>query len=250
MPVHDAAATLGQALRSVQAQTHTDWELLAVDDASTDDSWDILTAAASEDDRIGPIRSDEPLGAAGARNRAIEQARGSWVAFLDSDDMWLPSKLTDQLAFGAETGAALTFGSYYKVEAEYDGEAAAFVPNGRLIEALPAVTYRTMLQANFIGCLTAMYNRDRLGTRLMPDLRKRQDYALWLSILRDGGTARGMTEPLALYRAARPGSLSENKVELVRHNWHLYRKVEGLSAVRSAMSLTTATIRSVRNGRV
>lgn len=250
MPVHDAAATLGQAIRSVQAQTHTEWELLAVDDVSTDSSWGILTGAAATDDRIAPIRSDEPLGAAGARNRAIQQARGGWVAFLDSDDMWLPAKLTDQLEFGAETGAALTFGSYYKIEAGYDGEASGFVPNGRLIEALPSVTYSRMLQANFIGCLTAMYDRDRLGTRLMPDLRKRQDYALWLSILRDGGAARGMSTPLALYRAARPGSLSENKSELVRHNWHLYREVEGLSVIRSAMSLATATIRSVRNSRV
>lgn len=107
-----------------------------------------------------------------------------------------------------------------------------------------------MLRANYIGCLTAMYDRDRLGTRLMPELRKRQDYALWLSILRDGEIAHGLPEPLALYRAARPGSLSEDKRELVQHNWHLYREVEGLSVPRAASSLVTATLRSIRNGRI
>lgn len=250
MPVHDAADTLGQAVRSVQGQGHADWELLAVDDVSSDDSWEILRAAAEDDERIVPIRSADPLGAAGARNRAIEQARGSWVAFLDSDDMWLPTKLSTQLEFGVRTRAALTFSSYFKIDAGFDGDASDFVDNGRLIEAPPSLDYRRMLRANYIGCLTAMYDRDRLGTRLMPELRKRQDYALWLSILRDGEIARGLPEPLALYRAARPGSLSEDKRELVQHNWHLYREVEGLSVPRAASSLVTATLRSIRNGRI
>jgi teichuronic acid biosynthesis glycosyltransferase TuaG len=250
MPVHDAEDTVEQAIRSVQAQTMTDWELLAVDDASSDRSWDVLTRFAGDDERIVPIRSEEPLGAAGARNRAIERARGRWVAFLDSDDLWLPGKLDAQVAFGDSTGSALTFTSYYKVDAEFDGEAADFRPNGRIIAARPSLTYDTLLEANYVGCLTAMYDRERLGTRLMPDLAKRQDYALWLSILREGGSASGMPEPLALYRAARPGSLSENKRELVAHNWRLYREVEGLSVLRSLRSLATATMRSIRNGRV
>lgn len=250
MPVHNAATTLGQAIRSVQAQTHTDWELLAVDDASTDTSWDLLHAAAADDARILPVRSPDPLGAARARNRAIDRARGAWVAFLDSDDMWLPTKLERQLAFGDDTAASLTYTSYYKIDADHADDATDFVPNGRIIAARPSLTYEAMLEANLIGCLTAMYSTAHLGKRLMPDLPKRQDYALWLSILRDGVTARGLTEPLALYRAARPGSLSENKVELVRHNWYLYRKVEGLSRLQSARSLATATLRSVRNSRI
>lgn len=250
MPVHDAAATLRQAVESVQAQTLTDWELLAVDDVSSDASWEILQSLAAEDDRIVAIRADHPLGAAGARNRAIERARGRWVAFLDSDDLWLPTKLATQVDFGSRTGSALTFTSYYKVDADFDGAATAFRPNGRLVRALPSLTHSTLLRANYIGCLTAMYDRERLGTRLMPDLPKRQDYALWLSILRDGGTASGLSEPLALYRAARPGSLSENKRELVRHNWRLYREVEGLSIPRALLSLATATLRSIRNGRI
>lgn len=249
MPVHNAAGTLGQALRSAQAQTHTEWELLAVDDASDDESWELLSAAAAADERVVPIRSTEPLGAAVARNRAIERARGSWVAFLDSDDLWLPTKLERQLAFGAETGAPLTYTWYYKVAADFAGDAADFQPNDRVIRAPEELTYRRMLRANYIGCLTAMYDRDRLGARLMPELRKRHDYALWLSILRDGHVARGLPAPLALYRAARPGALSEKKLDLVRHNWQLYREVERLSVPRSVLSLATATLRSVRNGR-
>jgi len=250
MPIHNAGTTLGQAVRSVQAQHHAEWELLAVDDASSDDSWDVLTAVASSDQRVIPIRSDEPLGAARARNVGIERARGRWVAFLDSDDMWLPTKLVDQVAFGADSDAPLTYTSYYKVEAGFDGDAEDFVPNGRLIRARSSVSYSTMLQANFIGCLTAMYDRQRLGTRFMPDLPKRQDYALWLSILRDGEIARGMAEPLALYRAARPGSLSKNKLDLVQHNWRLYRRVERQSVMRSARALATATLHTIRNGKI
>jgi glycosyltransferase involved in cell wall biosynthesis len=185
-----------------------------------------------------------------ARNRAIARAGGSWVAFLDSDDLWLPGKLERQLAFARDTRAVLSFSSYYKVPAGYAGEAADFEANDRVIRARDHLTYRRMLDANYIGCLTAMYDRDVLGTRLMPVLRKRQDYALWLSILRDGHIAHGIQQPLALYREARAGSVSGNKLSLVRYNWQLYREVEGLSLPRSVRSLATSTARSVLNGRI
>lgn len=185
-----------------------------------------------------------------ARNAAIERTTGSWVAFLDSDDLWLPDKIERQLEFAQSTRAMLSFSSYYKVPADYDGEAADFEPNGRIVPARYHLTYRTMLNANYIGCLTAMYDRERLGTRLMPELRKRQDYALWLSILRDGHVAHGIQEPLALYREPREGSVSGNKLSLVRYNWQLYREVEGLSLPRSARSLATSTARSLLNSRI
>src|SRR5690606_41307787 len=179
MPVHNAAGTRRQAVRSAQAQTHTEWELLAVDDASDDESWELLSAAAAADERVVPIRSTEPLGAAVARNRAIERARGSWVAFLDSDDLWLPGKLERQLAFGAETGAPLTYSWYYKVGADSAGDAVDFQPNDRVIRAPGELTYRRRLRANYNACLTAMQARHRLCARMIPELRRRQCYEPW-----------------------------------------------------------------------
>ena len=250
MPVHNSAATLGASIRSVLAQTHTDLELLVTDDASSDDSMDLLREFARQDERVLPEAAPEQGGAARARNLAIARARGGYVAFLDSDDMWLPTKAERQLDFAATAGAPLTFTSYFKVDAQYDGEAADFVPNGRVVQARKNVGYRAMLIQDHIGALTAMYDRTVLGTRLMPDMPKRQDYALWLSIMRDGTVARGLQEPLAVYRAQRPGSLSSNKLGLVRYNWQLYREHERLSTPRSTLALSGAAWHSVRKGRI
>ncbi|MGW4518905.1 glycosyltransferase family 2 protein [Streptomyces sp. NPDC004393] len=250
MPVHNSAATLGASVRSVLAQTHTDVELLVTDDASTDGSMDLLQDLARQDERVRPQAAPEQGGAARARNLALARARGEYVGFLDSDDMWLPEKLERQLAFAAGGDAPLTFTSYYKVAGDFTGEACDFTPNGRVVAARARVTYRDMLVQDHIGALTAMYDRTVLGTRLMPDMPKRQDYALWLSIMRDGHPARGLPEPLAVYRAGRAGSLSSNKLALVEHNWRLYRKHEHLSVPRSTLALTGAVWHSLRKSRI
>lgn len=250
MPVHNSAATLGASVRSVLAQTHLDLELLVTDDASTDDSWELLTDLAHADERIKPAKAPRQGGAAVARNLAMQRASGDYVAFLDSDDLWLPAKTERQLEFAAGAGVPLTFTSYYKVEATYDGDAATFTPNGRVVRARDRVDYDAMLRQDHIGALTAMYDRRVLGTRLMPDMAKRQDYGLWLSIMRDGAHARGLDEPLAIYRAGRAGSLSSNKLALIPHNWALYRKHESLSLPRSARALAGAAWHSLRKGRI
>lgn len=250
MPVHNSSATLGASVRSVLAQTHADVELLVTDDASTDGSLEMLHELARQDERVRPEAAPEQGGAAKARNLAMARARGEYVAFLDSDDMWLPAKVERQLAFAAQGDAPLTFTSYYKVDGDYTGEARDFTPNGRVVEARSRVTYRDMLAQDHIGALTAMYDRAALGTRLMPDMPKRQDYALWLSIMRDGNPARGLQEPLAIYRAGRAGSLSSNKLALVEHNWRLYREHEHLSVPRSTLALSGAVWHSLRKSRI
>ncbi|MFJ8043289.1 glycosyltransferase family 2 protein [Kitasatospora sp. NPDC096147] len=250
MPVHNSATTLGASVRSVLAQTHADVELLITDDASADGSMDLLQDLARQDERVLVEAAPEQGGAARARNLALARARGEYVAFLDSDDMWLSEKLERQLAFAAAGDAPLTFTSYYKVDGDHEGEARDFVPNGRVVEARQRVTYRDMLTQDHIGALTAMYDRSALGTRLMPDMPKRQDYALWLDIMRDGHPARGLQEPLAVYRAGRAGSLSSNKLNLVGHNWRLYREHEHLSLVRSTRALAGAAWHSVRKGKI
>lgn len=250
MPAHNATDTLGASVRSVQAQSYSDWELLITDDGSGDDTWAQIEQLAADDERIRPQRLPVSGGAARARNASIARARGNFVAFLDSDDMWLPEKLQRHVAFAATARTPLTFTSYYKVDGDYHGEAATFVPNGRIVWARPEVDYQAMLWQDHIGALTAMYARDVLGTRYMPDLRKRQDYALWLDIMRDGVIARSLREPLAIYRSGRTGSLSSGKVALIPHNWALYRRHEQLSLPRAALALGGAAWHSVRKGRV
>lgn len=250
MPVYNTAHTVGSSMRSVMGQSFSDWELLVVDDASTDESWEQIERTGSTDDRIRTFRSMRQLGAAGARNCAIAHASGQYIAFLDSDDMWLPHKLERQLRVFTLTHAPLTYTSYYKIAADYDGEASRWQHNSRIVYAPAGLTYRQLLRENRIGCLTAMYDRGILGTRLMPDLRKRQDYALWLSILRDGGMARGLAEPLALYRQQRHGSLSGRKLDLVRHNWRVYRGSEQLSVPHSTWALANTTVRATLKSRI
>ncbi|WP_346075860.1 MULTISPECIES: glycosyltransferase family 2 protein [Actinomycetes] len=250
MPVYNSAATLGAAVRSVLTQTHSDLELLVTDDQSSDGSMDLLREFAEQDERVLPEPAPERGGAGRARNLAIQRARGDYIAFLDSDDMWLPEKTEKQLAFAADGDAPLTFTSYYKMDADYDGESTDWVPNGRVIRAREHVDYRAMLRRDYIGALTAMYDRNVLGMRLMPEMRKRQDYALWLSIMRHGADARGLAEPLAVYRAHQAGSLSSNKLSLVQYNWALYREHEHLSVPRATVALTGAVWQSLRNSRV
>lgn len=250
MPVHNAAATLGSSVRSVLAQTHSDLELLVTDDASKDGSPELLAELAATDERLRFRPAPERGGAARARNLAIERARGDYVAFLDSDDMWLPEKLERQLDFARLAQAPLTYTAYYKIDGDHTGEAAEFSPDGRVVRARSHVGYREMLLQNHIGALTAMYDRNRLGRRMLPDIRKRQDYALWLSIMRPGITARGLDEPLALYRYQRAGSLSSNKLSLVPYNWSVYREHEQLSLPWSVRALAGATWHSLRKARI
>lgn len=239
MPVYNSAVTLGAAIRSVLTQTHSDLELLV-----------LLMEFARQDKRVLPESAPERGGAGRARNLAIERARGDYVAFLDSDDMWLPEKIERQIAFAATANTPLTFTAYYKMDADYDGESTDFIPNGRVVRAREHVDYRAMLIQDHIGALTAMYDRTVLGTRLMPEMPKRQDYALWLSIMRDGSDARGLPEPLAVYRAHRAGSLSSNKLSLVPYNWSLYREHERLSVPRSTRALAGAVWHSLRKSRI
>ncbi|CAM5651787.1 glycosyl transferase [Streptomyces tanashiensis] len=250
MPVYNSAATLGAAVRSVLSQTHSDLELLVTDDKSSDESMDLLMDFARQDERVKPESAPEQGGAGRARNLAITRAQGDYVAFLDSDDMWLPEKTERQIAFAAEGDAPLTFTSYFKMDADHAGESTDFVPNGRVVSAREHVDYQAMLVRDYIGALTAMYDRNVLGTRLMPEMRKRQDYALWLSIMRDGADARGLAEPLAVYRAHQAGSLSSNKLSLIPYNWELYREHEGLSVPRATRALAGAAWQSLRNSRI
>ncbi|CAN5691500.1 glycosyltransferase family 2 protein [soil metagenome] len=224
-PVWNAAATLGETVASVRAQSMPDWELLLVDDGSADGSRALAEALAAGDGRIRLLGWGARQGAAAARNAAIRAARGRFIAFLDADDLWYPEKLAAQLGFMAAGGHGFVFSAYRRI-AE-DGRPLGIVrPPARVL-------YRDLLKGNVIGCLTAVYDTARFGKVEMPSLARRQDFGLWLELLRRSGeAAHALPEVLADYRV-RAGSLSADKRAAARATWALYREHERLSLPRA-----------------
>lgn len=235
MPAFDAVATVEGAIDSVRAQTYRDWELVVVDDGSRDGTHDAVRRAVGDDPRMTVLRHGTNRGAAAARNTALAAARGRRIAYLDADDLWLPEKMERQVAFMERTGAALSYCGFWR-DAPGRRRRAVAVP--------PTVTREALLGGNVIGCLTACYDRAHLGDRPMPPLPLRQDYALWLDILRDVERAHGLTEPLAVHRVRR-GSLSSGRIRATLATWRMYRRHVGLSPARSAACLASHLIRRV-----
>ncbi len=223
-PTYNAARFVHETIRSIQRQTCGDWEMLITDDNSTDATPALIDQIASEDGRIRVFKLNTNSGAGVARNNSIKQAQGRYIAFCDSDDQWMPDKLERQIAFMQKHDLALTYASYTRIDEE--GK-----PVG-LVHCRPRLSYQDMLRNNYIGCLTAMYDTDKVGKVYMPDIRKRQDWALWLKIIKEHGDARGLDETLAIYRA-RSGSISSNKLEMVKYNWIIYRDLERLGLIRT-----------------
>lgn len=235
-PVWNAAATLTATIASVQAQTRPDWEMLLVDDGSTDGSRALAEALAAVDPRLRVLALGANRGPAAARNAGIRAARAGRIAFLDADDLWYPAKLARQIAFMDAHGHAFVFCAYRRID-------AAGRPLG--VVAAPArVTRAEALRGNVIGCLTAVYDADLLGKVEMPDLARRQDYALWLKLLARV-PAHGLPEVLADYRLS-PGSLSADKRVAARATWEVLRRVEGLGRARAGWYFAHYAARALR----
>lgn len=229
MASYNSALFLEEAVGSVLGQSFQNWELIISDDASDDDTVAIARRFSAQDSRIRLMTSDVNQGAAVTRNKAIEAAKGRFIAFLDSDDVWLPEKLERQIPFMKENGFALTHTGYRKIsESGQDLQRDVVSPD--------ALSYEMLLKSNAIGCLTAVYDSKILGKIYMPLIRKRQDYGLWLSILRQGHMAYSLPDILALYRV-RTGSISSNKIEMLHYNWRLYRNIERLPVHKAAYYL-------------
>ena len=227
-PVWNAAATLAEAVASVRAQTRSDWEMLIIDDGSTDGSRGLAERLAAEEPRIRVLGWTDRRGAAAARNAGIRAARGRVIAFLDADDLWRPEKLERQLGYMEATGAPFTFAAVRRIDA-----------SGRPLGILPVparVDRATLLKGNVIPCQTAAFDRVHYGPVEMPPLPRRQDYGLWLTLLAEGGEAHGLPEVLADWRM-RPGSLSANKLVAAAGTWRVYREVAGLGRGHAAWRL-------------
>lgn len=219
-PSYNSASFIAATIESILLQTYPYWELLITDDGSTDRSVEIIERYIQKDSRIKLFRLEKNCGAGVCRNRSISEATGRFIAFCDSDDRWLPEKLEKQLAFMREKDCALSYTSY--LTCNESGKISGIII-GRRRE-----TYFSMRCDNGIGCLTAIYDTEKVGKAFMPELRKRQDWGLWLTILRDCGVAYGLKEPLAIYRI-HSNSISKNKSSLVKYNLSVYKTVLGYS---------------------
>jgi teichuronic acid biosynthesis glycosyltransferase TuaG len=224
-PAWNVERVIGETIESVQAQTVADWELLIADDCSTDNTAAVIESYAAKDQRIKLIRQPRNGGPALARQAAIEQAQGRFIAFLDSDDLWLPSKLERQVAFAREHRAALSFTAFRRINK--DGSTT-----GRLIPVPVSLNYEQLLKNTSIATLTAMVDRDIAGHVAMKN-EPYDDFCLWLSILKPGHVAWGLNEDLARYRVG-GASVSSRPLRSAGWVWHIYRNVERLSPVKSA----------------
>lgn len=240
MPTFNSAAVLERAVTSVRCQSYTNWELLIVDDKSQDDTASISKTLATQDNRISVSVQETHLGAAATRNRAISCASGRYIAFLDADDEWLPAKLSSQVSTMQESGAALCYTGFWRQKFGSN-------QNKRCVHVPPKITRKFLLRGNVIGCLTAIYDRDQLGTVFMPILHMRHDFALWLDILARVDSAVGIDLPLAIYHQS-PNSLSANKWHAQLWTWRVYRFHLGLPRHLAVFYLLSHLFRRVARG--
>lgn len=240
VPVYNIEKYIRETIDCVRKQTYENWELLLVEDCSTDNTVKVIEdyLVKLRDERIRLIRQDANVGAARTRNRGLEEARGRYIAYLDADDLWLPDKLEHQLIFMEKKQAAFSFTSYEFADEEGRG-------TGKVVKVPETLAYKEALKNTTIFTTTVMFDTDKISKELltMPVI-KSEDTALWWKILRNGYEAYGLDENLVKYRRAGK-SLSSNKLEAVRRIWNLYRKAEGMGVMSSAYHFCFWAVRAV-----
>ena len=227
-PVYKAERVIGETIRSVLAQSYCHWEMIVVDDCSPDHSEQIIHQLAAEDSRIRYHRLERNSGAAVARNTAISLAKGEYLAFLDSDDLWAPEKLERQLAFMTEHHAAFSFTRIQMIDAE-----------GKIVKAdvpIPdKADYKYLLRHTVIATSTVIVNRRQAGDFSMPLRRGGQDYATWLQLLRTTDYAYGLNECLTSYRTGGQ-SLSSNKFKSIQQVYTIQTEDEHIGRLTAAFN--------------
>jgi teichuronic acid biosynthesis glycosyltransferase TuaG len=232
-PAYNAERFLRATFASVQSQSFGDWEMIVVNDGSKDDTAGVGEALSKQDSRL-KFHSQKNAGPAAARNLALSKARGRFIAFLDSDDIWLPRKLETQLEFMTSKNAAISFTQYRRFIDEPSN-------TGRLIDVPETVTYRQLLSHNVIATLTTMVDRDQSGPLQMP-IAGYDDFALWLSILKKGFPGFGLKQDLSRYRIV-PGSVSSKKLRAAKWVWEIYRDHEHLTLPYAAFQFAQYAVK-------
>ena len=214
-PCYNASSFISQTIESVLAQSFDDWEMLIVDDCSQDDSSVIIRNYRDKDSRIRYLRTDKPSGSPTVpRNIGIREAKGRYITFLDSDDVWLPNKLKEQLKVFSGSDVAIVFSNYEKIG--FEGERT-----GREVIAPSIVDFQLLLKGNCLGCLTVMYDTEQTGKMFFKEIGH-EDYVCWLSILKQGYKAQNTNTVTALYRIG-GHSISSNKLRAMRWQWNILR---------------------------
>lgn len=233
-PAFKAAAVVEQTMASVLAQTHTNWEMWVVDDCSPDDTRAVVATWCQRDPRIHLIALARNGGPAAARNAALAAATGDWLAFLDSDDLWPPDKLTRSLTHAKASGAALVYTGYRRISA--DGQTT-----GRYIAAPPTLTYRQLLGNTAIATSTVLIDRRQTGDIRMASVYY-DDFVCWLGLLQRGLRASGLNEDLMRYRVMGQ-SVSRNKRNSAKQVWRIYRQNEKLNLLQAAWYFLNYAVR-------
>ena len=238
MPAYNAAQFIEAAIRSVIAQTVTDWELLVIDDGSRDDTCKIVEALSAQDSRVQLLRNAHNMGVANTRNRGLSLCRGEFAAFLDSDDIWLPEKLQKQLDLLEKTGASLCYTAYGIMDVAGNPSRGDYL--------VPAkADFRKLLMENVIGCSTVMLRRQNTGHYRFETTLHHEDYALWLRMLKDGILAAGCTEVLVKWRLVE-NSRSFDKRKSAHSRWVIYRDYMKLPLHQSLWAFGNYAFASVK----
>ncbi|MFD1609364.1 glycosyltransferase family 2 protein [Oceanobacillus luteolus] len=238
-PAYNSERFIGETIESVLNQTYTDWEMIIVDDCSSDNTREIVERYKQQDPRIQLHVLDENSGSAVARNTAMKHAQGRYIAFLDSDDRWLPEKLEKQLEFMQKKDIAFSFTTYVRMQE--DGTRTNAISN-----TPEYVDYDDLMKRCVIGCLTVMIDREKTGHMEMVNIRTRQDYAYWLALTRKGFLAYGLPEILAEYRLV-GNSISSNKWKAAKRNWYVFRQVEEQSLPKSIWYFAHYVVLSIKD---
>lgn len=232
-PTYNSSNYIERMIESIQKQTYTNWELLITDDCSSDETIELINCYRQKDKRIKLFQLEKNSGAGEARNFSISKATGRYIAFCDSDDIWKPNKLELQINFHKENGYLFTYTSYEIVD-----ELAQLVGIEICQEKL---NYDSLIKNCGIGCSTCMYDALILGKMYFPTIRKRQDWALWLKIIKKTDFAYGLTQVLTTY-TKRADSISANKLTLIKYNYMIYHDIEGFSHLKSSWLFITQFI--------
>ncbi|MGL6107517.1 glycosyltransferase family 2 protein [Romboutsia sp.] len=224
-PVYNAESFLSETIKSIKNQTYKNWEMILVDDCSKDNSANIIKEFQNTDDRIKYIKLEKNSGASVSRNTGIKNSKGRFIAFVDSDDLWNPEKLEKQVGYMLKDKLGFTFTSYRYMKE--NGELT-----NKVARAPQKIDYEGLLKNTIIGCSTVVIDRNVVGDFEMPLVRRGQDTATWLKILRNEKYAYGIEEDLVNYRLV-GDSLSSNKVKAMKRTWNTYRNVENLGIFKS-----------------
>lgn len=225
-PSFNTANFIGLTIESVLAQTYQNWEMIIVDDASTDNSKGVIGSYASRDSRIKPVFLTENKGQGNARNIATEKAIGRFITFLDSDDILVSTKIEKHVQFMLSQKAVFSHTSYGFIDENGNTILKPFYVSNH------PVTFTNLLKRTEISCLTAMYDSQSIGKRYMINLRKKQDYELWLRILKEGHLSVPLNEVLAYYRQ-RKSSTTNNKKKLIKLHYYFLRDTMNFSVFKS-----------------